>query len=451
MSTAVVMPQMGESIAEGTVVRWIKKVGDTVDRDEPLFEISTDKVDAEIPAPAAGVLLSIAVGVGETVPVGSVVGTIGAAGEQVDAVPPAPDPVPSATPRAAEAPVAPPKPAPAPGRAAPVAHTKRERNGNGHSTGGGVSTADGRERRRLSPLVRSMAREHQLDLSAIVGTGGGGRVTKRDVLAVLERQQRAGRAGAGVTTGPSSAAGTAGAGARTADAAGRVEIQPLSPMRRKIAEHMVLSRRTSAHVHSVFHVDFSAVDLARAESRAAFERAGTKLTYMAAITRAAVAALGRHPIVNASLDGDNVLYRKDINIGIAVALESGLIVPVVKHADALDLVGLSRAIADVASRARGKQLKPDEVHGGTFTITNPGQLGAQFGLPIINQPQVAILGVGSIEKRPVVVDDAVAIRPMASLTLGFDHRLIDGAVADLFMADVKREIEHFTVGPDLRG
>ena len=221
----------------------------------------------------------------------------------------------------------------------------------------------------------------------------------------------------------------------------------MSQMRRKIAEHMVLSRRTSAHVHSVFHVDFSAVDRARAESRAEFERAGTKLTYMAAITRAVAVALGRHPVLNASIDGENIVYRKDVNIGIAVALDTGLIVPVVKHADTLGLVDLSRAIADLAGRARAKQLKPEEVHGGTFTITNPGQLGAQFGLPIINQPQVAILAVGGIEKRPVVVDDAVAIRPMAYLTLGFDHRLIDGAVADLFMADVKREIEHFSPDP----
>ena len=432
------MPQMGESIAEGTVVRWIKKVGDAIERDEPLFEISTDKVDAEIPAPVAGVLLSIAAEVGDTVPVGSVVAMIGAAGEAAD-LPPAPaSAAHGGTSAVTPEPVIAPPPAPA-----PQAHVRRE--GNGHPAAPAPSENAEQRRLRSSPLVRRMAREHHLDLAAIAGSGGGGRVTKRDVLAALEREKRATPAAPAPAPSPVQPDSPAPSQARTTSVPGRVDVQPMSQMRRKIAEHMLLSRRTSAHVHSVFHVDFSAVDRARADSRPVFERAGTKLTYMAAITRAVVVALGRHPVVNASIDGENIVYRKDVNIGIAVALDTGLIVPVVKHADTLGIEDLSRAIADLASRARAKQLKPEEVHGGTFTITNPGQLGAQFGLPIINQPQVAILGVGGIEKRAVVVDDAVVVRPMAYLTLGFDHRLIDGAVADLFMADVKREIEHFAI------
>jgi 2-oxoglutarate dehydrogenase E2 component (dihydrolipoamide succinyltransferase) len=449
MSTPVVMPQMGESIAEGTVVRWIKKVGDAVERDEPLFEISTDKVDAEIPAPAAGVLLSIAADVGQTVPVGSVVAVIGAAGEAVDAPPMpalsanAPAPSPASSTRAEVAPVAPGVLSPTNTPPAPSAHAKRDPNG--HSAGR-VPPGHGDGRRlRSSPLVRRMAREHQLDLASIAGSGGAGRVTKRDVLLALENEKRANAAAPAVPTPAVPASDSVRA--HTIGIPGRVDVQPMSQMRRKIAEHMVLSRRTSAHVHTVFHVDFSAVDRARIESRTDFERAGTKLTFMGAIARVVVAALGRHPVLNASIDAENVVYRKDINIGIAVALDGGLIVPVVKQADTLSLVELSRAIADLAARARAKQLKPEEVHGGTFTLTNPGQLGAQFWLPIINQPQVAILGVGGIEKRAVVVDDAVVIRPMAYLALGFDHRLIDGAVADLFMADVKREIEQFTTTP----
>ena len=446
MSTPVVMPQMGESIAEGTVVRWIKRVGDVIDRDEPLFEISTDKVDAEIPSPAAGVLLSIAVGVGETVPVGSVVATIGAPGDVVaDAAPHTATPShaavtePSRTPAPTEAAAGPAASTPHPSS---NGHTKRSRNGHGASAVPGV--ADDRRRARSSPLVRRMAQEHGVDIRSLKGSGVGGRITKQDVLAYLEHAD-ASDAPAGTSASPAPPAAGPAVAPRAKVPGGRVDIVPLSPIRKKIAEHMVLSRRTSAHVHSVFHVDFSAVDVARRDHRAAFEAAGTKLTYMTAITRAVVAALGRHPIVNASLDGDNALYRKDINIGIAVALDSGLIVPVVKHADMLGVMDLSKAITDLATRARSKQLKPDDVQGGTFTITNPGQLGAQFGLPIISQPQVAILGVGSVDKRPVVVDDAVVVRPMAYLTLGFDHRLIDGAVADHFMADVKHEIEHFSV------
>ena len=268
----------------------------------------------------------------------------------------------------------------------------------------------------------------------------GGRVTKHDVLGFIESGPSAAGSAAQAASAPPSPEVVRGGPAGTEP---RVEIQPLSVMRRKIAEHMVLSRRTSAHVHSVFHVNFSTLERIRQQKKAEYERLGAKLTYMAFIAKAIVDALRRYPIVNASLDGDNVVYKKDINLGVAVALESGLIVPVLKRADEKNLLGLSRGIVDLAERARAKQLKPEEVHDGTFTITNPGQFGAQFGMPIINQPQVAILGVGTIEKRPVVVDDAIAIRTMAYLTLGFDHRLIDGAVADEFMAFVKNQLENF--------
>lgn len=278
--------------------------------------------------------------------------------------------------------------------------------------------------------MRRIARDNNVDIAQIAGSGIGGRVTKHDILEYLGK-------GLPIPTPQSPIPGP--------ERSERIEIQPLSPMRKKIAEHMVLSRRTSAHVHSVFHVDFSHVERIRREKKDDYLRLGARLTYMAFIAKAVIDALRRHPIVNASLDGDRILLKKDVNLGIAVALDSGLIVPVVKNADEKNLLGLSRAIADVADRARAKQLHPDEVHGGTFTLTNPGQFGAQFGMPIINQPQVAILGVGTIEKRPVVIDDAIAIRTMAYLTLGYDHRLVDGAVADEFMSEVKKQIEQFDV------
>jgi pyruvate dehydrogenase E2 component (dihydrolipoamide acetyltransferase) len=422
MPTSVVMPQMGESIAEGTIVRWMKRVGDPVDRDEPLFEISTDKVDAEIPAPAAGVLLAILVREGETVPVESVVGVIGAEGEQLaDATG---SPTSGAAPPPPSQPAAQTEPQPAEAaiptvRAVPNRLTEEE-------------VYSGR-RRKSSPLVRRIAHDQGVDVGAVPGTGTGGRVTKRDILQFLDK-----RLAAAEPKQPFPVAASRVPPYQPGDA---VDIKPLSIVRRKIAEHMVLSRRTSAHVHTVFHVDFTAVEAARAARRAEFERAGVKLTPMAFIAQACAVALARHPILNAALDADTIVYKQDINLGIAVAIEGGLIVPVVRHADRLSLLELTTAIADVAGRARLKQLKPDEVHGGTFTITNPGQLGAQFGMPIINQPQVAILGVGTIEKRAVVVDDALAARTMAYLTLGFDHRLVDGFVADAFMAEIKRHIE----------
>jgi 2-oxoglutarate dehydrogenase E2 component (dihydrolipoamide succinyltransferase) len=435
------MPQMGESIAEGTIVRWIKKVGDRVDRDEPLFEISTDKVDAEIPSPAAGVVSEIRVKEGETVPVNSVVAVIGVESKTL--------------PAAAAKPIEPPKPA-APGdgqgalspRAEPAAAALGQQTRPSVSVPPPARPESARRpeaerarpeevlRQRSSPLVRKIAKEHNVDISQLHGSGIGGRVTKDDILGYIGQEKRA----------PEPAAPELGAPAPAAPVPppARLEhdrVEKMSVMRKRIAEHMVLSRRTSAHVHSVFEVNFSRIAHAREVHKAEFERAGAKLTYLAFIIKATVDALRAMPIVNASVDGENIVYHGDINIGIAVALDWGLIVPVVKRADEKNLLGLSRAVADLAGRARSKQLMPEEVSGGTFTITNPGVFGALLGTPIINQPQVAILGVGNVEKRPVVIDDAIAIRPMAYLTLGYDHRVIDGAVADEFMSLVKKALE----------
>jgi pyruvate dehydrogenase E2 component (dihydrolipoamide acetyltransferase) len=419
MPVNVVMPQMGESVAEGTVVRWIKKVGEHVERDEPLFEISTDKVDAEIPSPAAGTLTAISVKEGETVPVDSVVAVIAQAGEDAALPGAAPAEAPAA-PAAAAAAAAPPAPAPpAPAGPGPAAEPP----------------PDEVRRQRSSPLVRRIASEHNVDITGIEGSGVSGRVTKQDILRFIESRE---------TAAPAAPAARGDSSGPPAYAPGdRVEIVPMSVMRRKIAEHMVLSRRTSAHVHSVFEVDFTRVAKIREQKKGEYDRAGVKLTFLSFIAKAVVDGLRAVPVINTSIDGDRIVYKKDVNLGIAVALDWGLIVPVVRHADERNLLGLSRAIADLAARARSKQLKPEDVQGGTFTITNPGTFGAQFGMPIINQPQVAILGVGIIEKRAVVVDDAIAIRPRAYLTLGYDHRLVDGAVADQFMSLVKEKIETF--------
>ena len=434
MATEVVMPQMGESIAEGTIVRWIKKVGDSIDRDEPLFEISTDKVDAEIPSPASGVIAEIRAKEGETVPVNSIVAIIGAAGEAKAAAPaPAPLQEPTAPAKAQD----PPKPA-AQADGAPKAAAPAPSAPSAASTESALL-------QRSSPLVRKIAKEHNVDIAQIKGSGIGGRVTRDDILAHVEgsaspRASSSAPARSDAAPAQQAPASQAPVPPKPTFGAGDVT-EKMSPMRKKIAEHMVLSRRTSAHVHSVFEVNFTRLAQIRDQRKAEFERAGAKLTYMSFITKAVVDALREVPIVNASVDGDSVVYHKDVNVGIAVALDWGLIVPVIKHADEKNLVGLSRAIIDLAARARTKQLKPDEVSGGTFTITNPGVFGALFGTPIINQPQVAILGVGNVEKRPVVVDDAIAIRPMAYLTLGYDHRVIDGAVADHFMSHVKKHLE----------
>jgi pyruvate dehydrogenase E2 component (dihydrolipoamide acetyltransferase) len=433
MATNVMMPQMGESIAEGTIVRWIKKVGDQVDRDEPLFEISTDKVDAEIPSPAAGLLSAIKVKEGETVPVNSVVAIIGAAGETDVAAEPS---LPEAAAAQPETGAAAAKAVPA-ASAAPVAHVSE-------SEGAAEEDDEESPRQKSSPLVRRIAREHNVDIRNIHGTGINGRVTKGDILGYIE---------SGAAAFPAAAPAAARPAAAPAPAAGpvyrpgeNVQVVPMSVMRKKIAEHMVLSAHTSPHVYSVYEVNFGRVSALRDKKKTEYEAAGAKLTFTAFIAKVIVAALRQFPVVNASVDGSNIVYKKDINLGIAVALDNGLIVPVIRGADERNLLGLSRAINDLATRARSKKLNPDEVQGGTFTITNPGVFGALYGLPLINQPQVAILGVGAIEKRAVVIDDAIAIRPVCHLTLGYDHRLIDGADAGRFLAYIKERLEGFEEG-----
>jgi pyruvate dehydrogenase E2 component (dihydrolipoamide acetyltransferase) len=440
MAFDVVMPQMGESIAEATVLKWHKQAGDAIVKDETLYEISTDKVDAEIPAPATGTLLEILVDVNITVPVGTVVARIGDASEK---------------PSGAGAPTLPPAVAPT-AAAAPVQQ-------------GGIEDANSLEdrlRTKSSPLVREMARQHGQDLSRIQGTGQAGRVTREDLEAHLAGQTAAATAPTGIapilpavhdpsapTMGLLPALAVPPAPALPAFAPGeRVKVEPMSRMRKVIADGMLASRRTSAHVYTVFEIDMTRVAQLRNKHKQAFEaQFGTKLSFLPFVMMAACKALRAYPVVNASVDGDNIVYKQDINLGIAVSLDWGLIVPVVRNADMMNLGGLARSLNDLAERARTKQLKPDEISGGTFTITNPGVYGDTFGLPIINQPQVAIQGVGAIVKRPVVVTgpdgtDFIAIRQMMFSSLGFDHRIIDGATGDLFMAFVKKELENSTFG-----
>ncbi|HEV8376865.1 MAG TPA: dihydrolipoamide acetyltransferase family protein [Candidatus Polarisedimenticolia bacterium] len=439
MKVDVIMPQMGESIQEGTVVRWLKKVGDKVKRDEPLLEISTDKVDAEFPSPAAGVLSDIKVGVGKTGEIKTALAAIETEGEagaaasapeaaessqqEAPAKPAAPSPPPKtspqadgdSTPRSAEKPS---RPAGEP--AATPAPSRNE-----------AATSEERIRTHSSPLVRRMAKEHDVDLTALTGSGISGRVTKKDIEAYLQG-------------GGSQGAATAAAPGVAFTPGERTKVEPLSVMRKKIAEHMVASKRTSAHVHSFFEVDYSVVDRIRKEKKEDFlDRHGVKLTYLPFIFVAVVDALKAFPALNASVDGDTLVYKKDINLGVAVALDWGLIVPVIKNAEEKNLAGLAKATVDLAERARAKKLLPAEVQGGTFTITNPGVFGSLFGTPIINQPQLAILGVGTIEKRLKVVDEAIAIRTMGYLSIGFDHRIIDGAVADQFVSHIKKLLENF--------
>jgi pyruvate dehydrogenase E2 component (dihydrolipoamide acetyltransferase) len=446
MPTNVVMPQMGESIAEGTIVRWIKKVGETVDRDEPLFEISTDKVDAEIPSPGAGVLTEIKVKEGETVPVNSVVAVIGG-GKPASAPAPADtaesqdrSPTSAVTSQGdgqsemPEAAVGQPEVAPAAQALANAAVPPPAPSATG--------SVEELRRQKSSPLVRRIAREHNVDIRQINGTGISGRVTKNDILGYIE-------------TGPKPASPKARPAAHVPafKPGEKVQIVPMTIMRKKIAEHMVMSASTSPHVYSVYEVDFHKLSQLRDTKKAEYERNGAKLSFTALIAKVVVDALRAFPFVNASIDGDNIVYKKDINLGIAVALDQGLLVPVIRNADEKNLVGLSRAIDDLASRARSKKLNPEEVQGGTFTITNPGIFGAVYGLPLINQPQVAILGVGAIEKRAVVVQaadnvgradsDAIAIHPTCHLSLGYDHRLIDGADAGRFLAFIKERLEKF--------
>jgi pyruvate dehydrogenase E2 component (dihydrolipoyllysine-residue acetyltransferase) len=422
--TNVVMPQMGESIAEGTIVRWIKKVGDTIDRDEPLFEISTDKVDAEIPAPASGVLTEIKVQEGETVAVNSVVATIGTAGE-INAG--------AASETVPESAVGQPEAEPASGQTPPSVEQDDE---DEHAPGDGEDL----RRQKSSPLVRRIAQEHHVDLSQVQGTGLSGRVTKQDILGYIQLGKPSARLASPGSPAPQAPPSPAAPVFKPGE---NVRVEPMSVMRKKIAEHMVLSAHTSPHVYSVYEVNFGRVAMLRAKKKADYETGGARLTYTAFIAKVAIDALRQFPIVNASLDGDNIIYKNDINLGIAVALDNGLIVPVIRNADEKNLLGLSRAINDLANRARTKKLNPEEVQAGTFTITNPGIFGALYGMPLINQPQVAILGVGSIDKRAIVIDDAIAIRPVCHITLGHDHRLVDGADAGRFLAFVKERLENF--------
>ena len=418
--TKVIMPQMGESIFEGTITRWLKNKGEAIERDEPLFEISTDKVDSEIPAPAAGVLKDILVEEGQTVEINTVVALIAEPGAAVEATEEEAKTSGKAEPEVRE---------PAPSVEA-VAAAPAVAGDDAAVRASGI---------RSSPLVRRIARENGIDLTLLrdKGTGVGGRITKRDILSLIEQ----GTAAAPAPAGPKPAAARPAPAARALTFKGPVERVPMTAMRKSIAEHMVMSRRTSAHVATVFEIDCSAIMKARARLKAEFDRVGTKLTVTPFFLQAAVRAIQKFPIINSSIDGDSIVYKKDINIGFAVALEWGLIVPVIKNADEKNLFGLARALNDLGERARTKKLSPDEVQGGTFTITNPGNFGGLFGIPVINQPQVAILGMGGIEKRPVVIDDAIAIRAMVYLSLSFDHRSIDGAVADQFMADVKHTLE----------
>ncbi|SPE36561.1 Dihydrolipoyllysine-residue succinyltransferase [Candidatus Sulfopaludibacter sp. SbA3] len=413
---------MGESIVEGTLTKWLKKPGERIERDEPLFEISTDKVDTEIPAPAAGTLAEILVEEGKTVGINTIVARIDEGGSAAVAAPPrAAEPVPAPAPPPAAAPAPPPPPVEEPIAGAEPAGP-------------------------LSPLVRKMARENNIDLSKVPGTGAGGRITRQDVEAYM--------AGSAAPAPPPPPAPTYVAPAPPPLApvaplppAGqaRTRIEPLSTMRIKIAEHMVMSKRTSAHVTTVHRVDMTKVAKMRERNKALFQQNyGFSLTYLPFIARASVVALRQFPLLNASLDNNNIIYHNEINIGIAVALENGLIVPVVRAADEKNVLGLQRSIVDLAARARSRQLKPDEVQGGTFSITNFGSFGSLMGTPVINQPQVAIMGVGTVDKTPVVIEDAIAIRSICHLSLSFDHRLIDGALADQFMTKVKQVLENWS-------
>jgi len=470
MAVDVIMPQMGESIFEGTITKWLKKPGDRIERDEPLFEISTDKVDAEIPAPSAGVLKEIKVGEGQTVPIQTVVAVIDAAGAQgaESAAAPAAAATPQAAPPSAPAPpqqkAATPKaaaPAPAP-PASPAAPQARPAAPAPPAAPDAVPAGRGNGKEvRSSPLVRRLAKEHNVDLTGVEGSGAGGRISKKDILAAME----SGAAGKAAPAAPPTQAaapsvaspGTpapAGPGGAIAHPVlenavpreriyfGSYEAQPMSAMRQRIAEHMVASKRVSPHVYSIDEADMTRIAKIRERSKAAFEtKYGTKLTYMPFFVRACVEGLRAFPTVNASADGTTMVLHREINVGIAVALDWGLIVPVLKNSEEKNFLGLARGINDLAERARSKKLKPEEVQEGTFSITNPGIYGGLMGLPVINQPNVAILGIGAIQKRPMVIDDAIAVRSMVYLTLSYDHRIVDGAIAHQFVGKVKAYLE----------
>ena len=483
MATEVVMPQMGESIAEGTITKWLKNVGDHVDRDEPLFEISTDKVDAEIPSPAAGTLTEVRFKEGETVEVNTVVAVLDGNGTGPQSKPEAESTSKEEPAAPVETLAAPPEPAktesqatverpkpmitsePAPTAVPPPLHKtevktlvkKSEPTSKGPAGGQTPQRsgdADELRRTKSSPLVRKIAEEHGIDIKQLEGTGMSGRVTKNDILSFLESGSPARPAEAVSVKGPASASSQlAPQSAPTTQQVPAIKpaegdrVEQMTVMRKKIAEHMVLSRRTSAHVTTVYEIDMTKIAKLRDENRETFlERTGTKLTFMPFIFKAVTDAIRKFPIFNSQVSGDQIIYKRDINLGMAVALDWGLIVPVIKRADDLSISGLARAANDLADRARTKQLKPDEVAGGTFTITNPGVFGGLFGTPIINQPQVAILGVGKIEKRARVLtsadgEDYIAIRQMAFFALSFDHRIIDGSDAEKFLAYIKDRLE----------
>jgi pyruvate dehydrogenase E2 component (dihydrolipoamide acetyltransferase) len=447
MAVEVIMPQMGESIFEGTITKWLKKPGDKVERDEPLFEISTDKVDAEIPSPSAGVLKEIKVAEGQTVPIQTVVGVIDSADGAGAAAPAAAASAPAAAkpnapaPSAEAAPVPAPAPPKSPAAPSPVAPAAGASGSN--------------EKIRSSPLVRRMARESEIDLRQVSGTGAGGRVSKKDIQAAIGSKQSGPPASAtrGAVAPPPplapTAAGAAHAALETAVPRermyfGHYDVEPMSVMRQKIAEHMVLSKRVSPHVYSIDEVDMTRIASLRAKSKDEFERTtGTKLTFMPFFVRACVEGLRAFPTVNASVDGTNIVYHRDINIGIAVALDWGLIVPVIKNAEEKNFLGIARTLNDLAERARTKKLKPEEVAESTFAITNPGSFGGLMGLPVINQPNVAIFGLGTIKKRPVVINDAIAIRSMVYVTMSYDHRVVDGAVSHQFLGKVRETLENW--------
>jgi pyruvate dehydrogenase E2 component (dihydrolipoamide acetyltransferase) len=465
----VMMPQMGESIAEGTMSKWLKQVGDAVKRDEPIFEISTDKVDAEIPAPNAGVLAEVLVHEGETVAVGTIVARIeteaGAAVAAPASAPPAAPPSPQASGGASAPSTAPAAASPAPAApvAPPVQAAPAKEAPPPAAKAAGAGTAEERLQQKSTPLVRKMVEEHGLDLKQIPGSGSAGRVTKNDVLAFID--------GGGVATPAStpSSGGTAavpsatpsrpaapatGGAPTTVPPSATVEawegdkVEPWSRIRKLTADHMVLSRRVSAHVNSLMEIDYSHVASVRQKLKGEYASRGVNLTYLAFVVKAIAENLRKHPVVNAAVSGDNTIFRRDINIGIAVALDWGLIVPVIRHADELSLLGIARAIQDLAERARGKKLAPEDIQRGTFTITNPGGFGTYVGTPVINQPQVAILAVGAIEKRPSVVtladgSDAIGIRTKGMWCLAYDHRVVDGADADRFLADVRHTLHNF--------
>jgi pyruvate dehydrogenase E2 component (dihydrolipoamide acetyltransferase) len=476
MAADVVMPQMGESIFEGTITKWLKKPGDKVERDEPLFEISTDKVDAEIPSPSAGVLKEIKVKEGQTVPINTVVASIDAAGSAgatpVQPAAPAPAPAPEAeAPKPAAVPAlqptsSKPGPVPVPSPQAPV-----------QPAAAASATAKEGARIHSSPLVRRMAKEHGIDLSTVPGTGAGGRISKQDIEAAIaggggvpspfEPAEESAYSAPPQSPRPAvvpppppayapAAASPAGHGTQFIPSLqtgvprerlyfGNYEVEPLSTMRLKIAEHMVASKHVSPHVYSVDEIDMSKVAALRTRSKDEFEKQyGTKLTFMPFFVKAAVAGLRAFPTLNASLDGANVVLHKEINVGIAVALDWGLIVPVIKNADEKNILGIQRTMNDLAERARSKKLRPEEVQEGTFSITNPGVFGGLFGLPVISQPNVGILGLGAIEKRPVVINDSIAIRSMCYVTLSYDHRVVDGAIAHQFLHKVKETLENWS-------